>query len=120
MGSLYVTCIGFILDSATFSVYLFFVWKVVPLEKFGSSSSRDFIRHLKITCKASPLRMGNKKRKKKKKKEDHFQRGIFSLTDLSTERQPGKNVFVIEIFSEEAPVISIYILKMIEGTYGLD
>lgn len=52
--------------------------------------------------------------------EDCFQRGIFSLTDLSTEHQPGKNVFVIEIFSEKAPMNSIYILKTIEGTYGLD
>lgn len=99
-----------------FSVFLFFMWKVVPLEKLTSNSGRYFVQHLKVTHKASPLHMGNKKIKV----EDCFQRGIFSLTDLSPEHQLGKNVFVIEIFSEKAPMISIYILKTMEGTYGLD
>lgn len=98
------------------------MWKQVKLslEKLASHSGGCFTQHLKITHKASPLHTGSRREKKKREVGDCFQREIFSPTDLSTEHQAGKNVFVIGIFSEKAPMISIYILKTIEGTYGLD
>lgn len=64
------------------------------------------MQHLKITHKTSPLHMGNKR---KKKVRNCFQRGIFLSTDFSTEHQPGKSIFVVEIFSEKQqfPFISL-------------
>lgn len=43
---------------------------------------------------------------------------MISAQSISLEKKT--NFFVIEIFSEKTPVISIYIVKRKEGAYGLD
>lgn len=80
--------------------------------------ARYLLQHLKITQKALPLYTGYKKRKKVGK----FSQRDF-LTYWSQHRASAwkkNNFFVIEIFSEKTPVISIYIIKRKEGAYGLD